>query len=172
MGPLGADRGWKWPDSSYLQARSASIQASSPSAQIKAAAAQAGDRNTGEKNLMSDYRGNVTTTPDSYQIFPRTVSLSKRGIKSTGKRASYVCALSRRETPFILTLQSRDPLLLGWERAGLFCLQGEAAAQENPGSMPPGMFFRCKIPANRNGGIRVSVSLRRYPLLGFHSERR
>ena len=45
MGLLGADRGEPEVARLLVQARSASVQASSPSPQVKAAAAQVGDRN-------------------------------------------------------------------------------------------------------------------------------
>src|SRR5271154_4972682 len=60
MGALGADR--RGPEMTRLlvPARSTSVQASSPSSQVKAAAGQVGDRNwKWEKNLVSDYRGGI-----------------------------------------------------------------------------------------------------------------
>jgi hypothetical protein len=56
MGPLGADLGPEMA-SLLVKACSASVQDSSPSAQIEASAAQVGDRIwSGEKFFMFDYR--------------------------------------------------------------------------------------------------------------------
>ena len=59
MGYLGGDRGAPEMVTLPVQARSASVQAFSPSGQVKAAVGQAGHRKLelGEKDLMFDYRG-------------------------------------------------------------------------------------------------------------------
>jgi hypothetical protein len=54
------DRGPKIDPRLFVQARSASIQASSPSAQVKAAVPQVGDRNWNWEELCPTNRGKLT----------------------------------------------------------------------------------------------------------------